>query len=52
METEGMNIEYLIDEILSIPMCAKSKEELETMSYIELLDLRDRLYGVDVEFFK
>ncbi|TDW20194.1 hypothetical protein EDD63_11424 [Breznakia blatticola] len=51
METEGMNIEYLINEILSIPMCTQSKDELEKMSYIELLDLRDSLYGVNVEFF-
>lgn len=47
MEQETIGLELLINEILEIPNNTKTKEELEGMQYIELLDYRDRLYNLD-----
>jgi len=48
MEKETIGLETLINEILEIPNNNKTKEELEAMQYIELLDYRDQLYNLDV----
>lgn len=47
METETVNLEALIKEILNIPNNTCTKAELESKTYIELLDYRDKLYGLD-----
>lgn len=45
METETVDLEVLINEILMLPNNTYKKEELQKMTYIELLDIRDGLYG-------
>ena len=48
MEQETIGLEMLIKEILEIPNNTKTKEELEAMQYIELLDYRDGLYNLNI----
>ncbi|MDF9825732.1 hypothetical protein M2475_001654 [Breznakia sp. PF5-3] len=46
METETIDLEVLVNEILNMPNNSYTKEELKTMTYLELLDVRDELYGL------
>lgn len=44
METETVDLEVLVNEILSMPNNTYKKEELEKMTYTELLDIQSELY--------